>query len=291
MNQSLQSIGVILVNYRDAQDTCDCIDSLFKSDYKKIQIYVVDNASNDESIRIFEEKYHDKICLISLPDNVGFGNANNIGIEHAFENGDDAVLILNNDTIVDKKMINILKQNITDNEIAVPLMLYHDDPSLIWYAGGRFDRFGIPRHIDYRNDISKVDLRQCYVDFATGCCFLMTRNVYERVGGFDGNYFLYWEDADLSIRLQQHDVKIKFCPDAVLWHKVSSSTGGEASPISYYYGTRNRLYAISKFHLGFLTKLWAYLSLIRGCISKKPQYEFVKKAYIDYKNGSFGKMK
>lgn len=288
MSVGYGKVGVILVNYRGADDTCECIESLRGSDYPSLEVYVVDNDSGDGSCEEIESRYPEA-KIIPLDENVGFGGANNVGMERAFSDGCEAALLLNNDTVVDGQMVNVLANSADDATVTVPLMLYFDEPDTVWYGGGHFDGFGIPRHDHFKELRSAVVSSPVQVGFATGCCIFIPKPVYERVGGFDESYFLYWEDADLSLRFAQNGVRVLFCPHAVLWHKVSVSTGGEGSPFSYYYETRNRLYAIDKFELGAKTRLWAYLGLLRGVLSRSPQYVHSLKAWRDYRHHRFGK--
>lgn len=288
MSTGYGKVGVILVNYRGAGDTCECIESLRSVDFPSLEIYVVDNDSGDGSCKEIESRCPEAE-VIQLGENIGFGGANNAGMEKAFCDGCDAVLLLNNDTVVDREMVGELASAADDTTVTVPLMLYLGEPDMVWYGGGHFDAFGIPRHDHFKESRSAVGARAEQIGFATGCCVFIPKPVYERVGGFDESYFLYWEDADLSLRFAQNDVRILFCPQAVLWHKVSASTGGEGSPFSYYYETRNRLYAVDKFGLGLKTRFWAYLGLLRGICSRKPQYEHALKAWRDYRGRRFGK--
>lgn len=288
MSAGYGKVGVILVNYRGADDTCECIESLRVGNFLSLEVYVVDNNSADGSCEAIEARCPEA-KVVQLDENIGFGAANNVGMERAFQDGCDAVLLLNNDTVVDRGMVSELASAADDATVTVPLMLYFGKPDTIWYGGGHFDAFGIPRHDHFKEPKSSVGGEPVQVGFATGCCMLIPKPVYERVGGFDEVYFLYWEDADLSLRFAQKGVRILFCPQAVLYHKVSVSTGGEGSPFSYYYETRNRLYAIDKFGLGFKTRLWAYLGLLRGVFSRSPQYVHALKAWRDYRCHRFGK--
>jgi GT2 family glycosyltransferase len=117
---------------------------------------------------------------------------------------------------------------------------------------------------------------------------LIPKWVWGKCGGFDPTYFMYWEDVDLSIRMERSGVRIKFVPEAKLWHKVSSSVGGEHSSLAYYYASRNRLYGIRKLSLGLIPRLWAYGGILQGIISREPINEYAAQAYIDYRRGSMG---
>ena len=100
-NKYKGKIGIILVNYNGALDTVECVDSIEKSSYKNYEIYVVDNASNDKDVSILE-KLDGKVTLLKLKENVGFSGGNNRGISLAIENGCEYILLLNNDTIIEK---------------------------------------------------------------------------------------------------------------------------------------------------------------------------------------------
>lgn len=280
------SIGVVLVNYKGAADTFECIDSLEASDWPRLRVYVVDNASADGIGEALSDRRAVKV--IELHENVGFGAANNVGFGQAFADGCDAVLALNNDTVVDRGMISALAAHVDGKTVVVPLMLYHDQPDLVWYGGGAFDRLCIPHHEHMRERISDVKWREREVMFVTGCCFLVTRAVWERIGGFDDAYFLYWEDVDLSIRWKQSGVRMFFVPEAKLWHKVSSSTGGEGSPLSYYYNLRNWLYTMDKYHVDFLSRLRPRLTVLKGLLVPH-KHDYALKAWRDYRAGRMGK--
>lgn len=283
-------VGVVLVNYRGIADCCHCVESIRKSTYTNVNIYIVNNDTAEESRKELNERLGEFATIINAGRNDGFGAANNIGFDAAIADGCTYLMALNNDTVIDSGMIGVLVTAATDANVTVPLMLYFDQPSLIWYGGGSFNRFAIPKHSYYRCPLSAADLKKQNVTFATGCCFMMHRAIYEAVGGFDQDYFLYWEDADLSIRWLRAGVTICFCPAAILYHKVSSSTGGEASPRTYYYETRNRFRAIKKLNLGIKAYCWAYLALLRGLVSRNPQYKFAGRAYFDFVRGRYGEM-
>ncbi|OGL47210.1 MAG: hypothetical protein A2161_14515 [Candidatus Schekmanbacteria bacterium RBG_13_48_7] len=114
---------------------------------------------------------------------------------------------------------------------------------IIWYAGGLVDwknMYATHRGVD------EVDYgqyaRSCDTEFATGCCLLIKKKVIDTVGLFDRNYFLYFEDLDLSIRSKNMGFKVKYYPEVYLWHKNAASSDKPGSKIQVYYQTRNRLY-------------------------------------------------
>ena len=186
------------------------------------------------------------LTLIKNEINSGFAEGNNIGIRYALKNikNLDYILLLNNDVVVDK---NFLKELIKKGEINEkigflgPKMYYYDDPNTIWCIGGKIDwKLARGLHIG----INEVDNGQYndnkIVDYINGAAILIKKEVIERAGLLDKNYFLYFEETDLSLRGSMIGYKSLYVPDAQIWHKVSKSGGGMKKEIGLYYITRNR---------------------------------------------------
>ena len=282
-------IGVVLINYNGFNLTCDCIDSLLRSDYRNYRIYLIDNASPDGSGHRLASKYSQVADVVLSNDNLGTAGANNLGIEHAFQDGCDAALILNNDTDIPADALSKMVSQYRSNCVVVPLITYYSKPDYAWYAGGYFDKFCNARHDGMGEPVDESDCIRD-VDYAPTCCFLLPRQIYEIVGGFDEDYFMYWEDVDYCLQLKKHGIPIRYVPTARILHKVSASSGGEGSPFSYYYSARNRLYGIDKLKLPFKTWLWARFALLRGLIVRKNECKYAAKVLRDYRSGIRGRV-
>ena len=292
MVKIMKKIAVILVDYNGIEDTMECIDSIKESDcYNDITIVVVDNASKADEAEKIRRKYNDVVAIRSL-DNGGFSEGNNIGIRYALDNGAEYVVLLNNDTIVDKKMISTLMSRCQSDVMAVPQMLYYDEPNKIWYGGGRIDYWtGNAKH-DCMNQIDSP-MTERTVTFATGCCMMIKGTTLHKVGLLDESYFMYCEDTDFCIRLGQQAIKIKFVPTAKLWHKVSSSTGGSDSPFSTYYMTRNRLNCVKKYKKQFHITAYPFTLISRYIRMWTAKDENIRDAFkrgiLDHRMGKWGK--
>lgn len=261
-------LAIILVNYNGLNDTLECIQSINNSKHEnaEITIIVVDNNSRTNDIKVINKQYPD-VVTIQNEINMGFAGANNIGILHALKCNCEWIMLLNNDTVIDKNMIeNMLKES-KECPIVVPLMLYYSDPEKIWYAGGKISKFtGNNYHYKMNKYTNSVALKKINCTFATGCCMMIHRKIFKDVGFFNDSYFMYCEDTEFSIRLNLKKYKILFTPDAVLWHKISSSSGGSMSPFSIYYCTRNRLTYLREYKAYFskFAFLFSYITrLIR----------------------------
>lgn len=290
----MDSVFIILVNYNNYKLTIDCIDSVFKSTYKEYSIVVVDNASTDGSFCILSNVYknEDKVFILKSTENNGFSAGNNIGINFALKNGADYIMLLNNDTVIDKNMIEILHSRANDSTVTTPKMYYYSNPNIIWYAGGELNyKSGKIKHIGLdKADNKKYDTEKI-CSFVTGCCMMIHKDIFKKVGMLDENYFMYGEDVDYSIKLTNAGTKMLFLPNAKLWHKVGGSSA--SSKLNIYYDTRNKLLLMDKYNFSniakYIYRCKIFLLYIRGLIKKNNDLYF-KKAYIDYKNNVKGKV-
>jgi hypothetical protein len=291
-------IGVIIVNYNGKNFINSCIRSALLSSYPNCLIIVVDNASADSSVESLENEFGNKIVLIKNERNLGFSGGNNIGIQYALNNNCDFVLLLNNDTEIDKNLISNMVKAASENNNAIisPKIYYYNESSKIWSAGGGINwKKGLSFHYGMNEiDIGQYDKRK-EIDFATGCCILIHKSVFERIGYLAEEYFLYFEDTDFCVRAKRAGIKIVYEPSAKLWHKISSTTGGETSLITLYYSNRNRLYFNNKFNKEnrvyyltyfYMTRFIKFIIwLIEGHIGR---IKVVIKAIRDYKSNKVG---
>jgi GT2 family glycosyltransferase len=252
-------VAVIIVNWNRKEDTIECLKSLKRvSTFGfTLSVVLVDNGSTDGSIPAFSKIINISFRLIPLKENVGFVEGNNIGIKAALEDGADYILLLNNDTLVDKNLIRELVKSaekyktagiLTPKIYFAPGYEFHKDRyskslsgKVIWFAGGVIDWANV-----YGNNfgVDDVDRGQFddekETDFATGCAMFIKRKVIEKIGLLDTRYFLYFEDDEYSLRAKRAGWKTYYVPTAYLWHKVSQSSKS-GSDLNDYFLTRNRM--------------------------------------------------
>lgn len=261
----MKSVAIIILNWNGKEETLSCLSSVSKLKKTNCVIapVVVDNASTDDSVAVIRNDYPE-ITLLENTDNLGFAEGMNTGIRYAMEKKYDYVMILNNDTVLDEHLVvelvemceNHPKAGIISPKIYFyPKTEFHydrykekDRGKVLWYAGGVIDWKNI---IASHRGVDDVDTGQFdkeeSIDFATGCCMLIKREVFDVVGLFDNDYFLYYEDNDFSLRVKRYGFQILFAPKAILWHKNAVSSGGSGSKLQDYYITRNRLLFASKY--------------------------------------------
>lgn len=227
------SVAIIVLTWNGKELTLDCLDSLSHLTYENRTVYLVDNASVDGTAEAVRERFGDAVIMIRNKTNLGFSKGNNAGIEAALGNGHDFVLLLNNDTVVDPSLITHLvdaMERSPGTGIAGPKIYYHTPSDHIWFAGGEvFLWRGVARHIGIRDKDTGQYNEEREVDYITGCALMARRAVFERIGMLDHSYRAYFEDTDFCMRARRSGFGIRYVPGAVVWHKISQSTGGQVS--------------------------------------------------------------
>lgn len=293
-------VGIVLVNYRGVRDTLECIDSLQNMEYRNFFAVVVDNNSEDNSLQLlYRKKEEYDFSIIEMDKNRGFSAGNNAGIKYALQKGAEYVVLLNNDTLVDKKWLKKLvcaTQDTPNCGISIGKIYYADTADKLWYAGGKLDlktgkvtQYGLGK----KDDFACSERRE--VSFATGCCMCIGAEVFKIVGYLNEKFFLYEEDTEFCYRVLKSGMKIIYEPSAIIFHKVSASTsdGSVMSPTTQYYMVRNRyIFLRETFRKGW-PKIWAYsysFSMymyywMRGIMKLK----YICWALQDFYNGKTGK--
>lgn len=257
----MDKIAIIIINYNTQDETTNCLNSLKKINSRgfEYKTFVVDNGSTDKFFFAGDLDKR-KFELIRSEKNLGFCGGNNLGAEYALNNyNPDYLLFLNSDTLVDSNflsyLLNDLQKN-SKNAVAVSKIFFakgyefwrdsykkNDLGKIIWYAGGIIDWENL---FTFHFGIDEVDRGQFSsefeTEFATGCSFLIKREMIENFGLFDEKYFLYYEDADLSRRLINKGYNLVFSPNSLVYHVNGASADGSGGKVQVYYQTRNRLF-------------------------------------------------
>ena len=271
---SQEFIGLVTVTYNSAKVLPGFLRSIEIQSHANFILYVVDNASTDETLAMLRNWPDKRLRLLSNNQNFGIAAGNNQGIRQALEDGCDSVLLINNDTEFNPDLISTLARELRAQnvDIVCPKIMYFDEPTRIWAAGGRFDKRLGYRPVHLAGE--EIDHGQCdqprLIDYTPTCCVLIRRSVFEAVGLMDERYFVYFDDVDFMYRAVQEGMKILYSPATTLLHKVGRLTGGGESLFSVRYCTRNRVYFLRR-HLGPFRSLWTLLlyelHYLRGLLS------------------------
>jgi GT2 family glycosyltransferase len=267
------SVYIIILTWNDKACVLECIESMLKQDYPNYKTIVVDNASVDGSQEAIRLQYP-QVHLIANTENLGFAGGNNVGLDYALKEGADWTIIINNDTIVAPDMVSELMKAALEYgaDMAGPMMYYYPPKGqgneVIWYAGGVINYFkGKAAHIGIR-ELDKGQYQGVReTGYVTGCCILTSRRLLEKIGLMDTGFKpIYAEDADWSAKAAKAGFKLIFVPDALLWHKVTASSGGGLTPFKVYYKIRNNLKFFRR-HAKFYHWLTIPLFVVLGGLS------------------------
>jgi GT2 family glycosyltransferase len=247
-------ISVVIPNWNGARYLEACLPALHRQSFTDAEIIVVDNGSEDESVNLIRRDYP-SVRLIELPENVGFAAACNHGIRDARGR---FIVLLNNDTEADPGWLEALHdaavRDKTIGMVASKILLSLetceiDSVGMLVYADGIGRQRGRGRIDDGRFD--KVE----EILYPSACAALYKKEMFDDIGLFDEDFFLYCEDTDLGLRAQRAGWKAVFAPKAVVLHKYSM-TGGGYSLFKAMHVERNRMWVgIKNFPISWIVRM------------------------------------
>lgn len=291
-----KKVAIILVNYNAQQYMEEFLGSVELQDYSNIEIVLVDNISTDSSVAWLKDNAP-SVHLIEMQENVGFGEGCNIGMRYALDElGAEYVLLLNIDTVLQPNLVSELQRYADENTVTTAQIYCGEKDVTLepWYVGGEIDR----STAQINQLLYPVPESEVYeVGFISGCCMMLHRKVIDKIGYFDSLFFLYYEDTDYCVRLQNAGIAMKYITTTGLWHKVGGSSlgGSEASCSTQYYVTRNRLLFAEKYswmflegNLSILKKILEERAFFDGIDNAKYRF-YVQTAIADHLKGYYGK--
>ena len=283
-------ISIIILNWNGVKITEQCINSIKKQTFKDYEIIVVDNASTDGSISYLKNKFP-KIKFIHNKQNLGYAGGNNVGIK---KTKGEWVLILNNDTILDKNFLDELWKNRGKADILGVRNYYFNERNIIWAIGSKVNKLTMRAKLiaNKMKDSSRINSMK--IEHAVGSAIFVNKKVFSKIGYLNEDYFAYYEETEWQARAKKANLSISWVPSAKLWHKVACSTGGGKSPLSAYYLIRNRGYFIKKWGEVKIIAWPAWLSegLLRtfyGLLKDKEYAKMTLKGMRDFFKGKKGK--
>lgn len=278
-SRRIYPIGVVVLHYRNIPDTKECLESLHVTDPRPQRIIVVDNHSDAGSHRQPNEIPASdlNISVIHPGCNLGYAGGMNLGIKTLLTDSRlQVIVLLNNDTVVEPDFLRPLfstLRNGSNYHLSTPMILL-DRSDRIWSAGERVWYPFLWAKSSAANAGRGGGGKIMPINSVTGCAMAVRREVFERIGLFDEQYFAYVEDVDFCMRAHSAGFRFTCCPASIVYHKVSSSLG-DFSPAKVYLNVRNKAYFIRKnippiwwplsWPWYFLTVLsWAIRAIVKG---------------------------
>lgn len=223
-------IGFVVLNYKNWEVTCECIQSIIDTVDIAYRIVVVDNGSNNDSVKILSERFKNSIEIISLEKNIGFSAGNNVGISHLNNDGIKYCILCNSDIIFKDGAVKELLKTIKANKDALLI-----GPKIYDVKGecqlsslekpvSILDQIYIGKFL-YKKRINESEIDMVKKVFTvSGCCFIINIPLFIQTESFDEKVFLYNEENILGMKAFNNDLAIYFCPFAEVIHKHRAST-------------------------------------------------------------------
>jgi GT2 family glycosyltransferase len=232
-------VFAVILAWNQLKETLECLGSLLPSSYPNMRIVVVDNGSTDGTSDALAREFPN-VKRLRTDVNIGLERGYNMGFEYALKNDADYILAMNNDTIVDIRMVENLIQGIQNHPKAgiVSPKIYHyfGDRSRLWCAGARWAAFPPRIKLIGANAADSPKYQKDFtLPYVTSCCILISREALQKTGLLDPSYFFYYNDWDMSARFWAAGYEIWFIANAHLWHKVSMSTQKAEKPDRWWY--------------------------------------------------------
>jgi len=243
MNELL--VSIIVVSWNSEQYVVNCIKSLQEQSYSNLEIILVDNASSDNSVSLVERNFSN-VKIIKNEQNVGFAEGNNIGIK--FAKG-EFIGLLNPDAIADPNWVKILIDELNDENIAAA-------SGKIFYLSDKLEKKSVFCTWPKINPFSAVpynfndDEPKSRVDYLSGAAMIVKKQVINKIGLMDPDYFLYFEETDWCARMICAGYDLLYVPNAIAWHKVSTSV--DISQKAYYMERSRFRFALKNFDKSYL---------------------------------------
>lgn len=266
MKKNNSKVAVIVLNYNGIHLIDESLGSMLKQSFKNMQLYLADDASVDDSINYVSKKYP-SVKIIKGLINKGTAGISNFAVSQINE---PYVVLASNDMFFDKNCIKELHKTITKIKkvgICTSVLLKHDlFPDGLYHmdnAGFDVDIFGF---IDpkYRDQPQKNLPKKPFETFATcGGCFIIKKEIYQKLGGFDNSFWSLSDDVDLCWRTRLLGYKIYTNPNSFLLHHMSATLKKEKQGRTRYLSERNNLTMLLK-NYSFISLLFIiplYLSL------------------------------
>lgn len=291
------SVIAIVLNWNNLPDTLECVESLRCSDYSNLSVWVVDNDSHEDPTLALLAKYP-AVRVFRNSKNLGYAGGNNTGVRAAMDCGAAYILLLNNDVVVApdcvRRLVTVAQAN-RHIGMATPKVFHYHRPDEVYWDGGTIDwHSGDVRHA---SSALPVEAGVARSEWLNGCSLLVRVAAIHDIGLLDERYFLYFEDADWSVRAVRQGWTNAVVREARAWHKVHASTGGFDNPVMRFYFYRNR-YLFSTRHsplpdrlrwkLSYLWTLWHGYVRVRHDSESRRVFLSVLASLVSGSTGPYG---
>ncbi|MFT6556364.1 glycosyltransferase family 2 protein [Sneathiella sp.] len=264
MTDKKETVSVIIPNWNGEKLLRLCLNSLRAQSFQDFKVYVVDNGSVDQSIPLLEQEYPE-VVILRHSENLGFSAAINTGIE---QSRGPYIAALNNDTETDPNWLETIVKTMDAHPEAgfcASQLMDFTDRDTIDSLGDGFYPFGVSFKVGSRRQNNVCAVTE--IQSACAAASVYRRDMLEKIGLFDPDFFAYMEDIDLGLRAQMAGYRCIFVPGAIVYHMGSASSGGTASAFSVRLTTCNAYQVILKNVPALLIPLYLIFTFGTHCLA------------------------
>ncbi|NLC27623.1 MAG: glycosyltransferase family 2 protein, partial [Campylobacteraceae bacterium] len=247
----MKDLGIVICNFNKVDYLKGCLETLYKSNFENLiyDVIVVDNASTDGSPDFIKENYP-HIVLLQNETNTGGSGGFDRGIRYAIQEEYNYVVLLDNDILLEKNTILNLFKYIKENPKAGVVgskICTMDNPDILQEMGSFIDyenKFNVYTPLKSHKDDSLLpEVVEC--DYVPACCMITTKEVLEKVGSFNTEHFIYWDDMDWCTRVKRENYEIYAINSSRVFHKMGAAN--HTNTFGLYYFERNRIMFFLKY--------------------------------------------
>lgn len=288
----MKRIGIVVCNYNKCEFVIPCLDSIFASSVKDFDVYVVDNASTDDSVEKIRETYPTQVTLLVNKENLGGSGGFNTGLREVLKKDYEYVMCVDNDILMEKDTIEKLMVFLDTNKdvgMVGSKICFMDDPDRIQCYGNLidFETYDVnDLHRGLRKDADLPDVQYC--NFVPACSLMARTEAVRKAGIMPEDNFIYWDDMEWGHCFGLNGYKVAAINDSVVYHKGGKNTN--PTTFQKYYMIRNRIHFFMKYveegrREHFVKTILSELyRSICGCYLKK-EYNMVKGFMYAYDDG------
>ncbi len=255
-------VFIIILHFGDIQITQECVASLYKNEKYPFTIVIVNNMPAIYTPNTFSKR---SVVVINNKKNLGFSGGVNVGIRYALKNKAEAICLLNNDTHIQKPFLQTLLVALQDKSVGIvgPAIEFKKNKKRLFDIGGKINKlFFRTSH----TEVSKITTKVAHqVEYVSGCCMLIKKDVFAKSGLFDEKFFLYYEDTDFCLRAKKNGLFSVVVPSVVIQHELSKSAG-KMSQLAIFHLVRSSIIFGKKYAKTPFQKLANRIFILFQCV-------------------------
>lgn len=246
----MKTVLILVLNWKEASLTINCLKSLNELVKINFDILVLDNNSNDQSVKKINDfiltSDFNNISIIENSSNLGYAAGNNIGIKYGIKKGYEYIWLLNNDIEVDKNSLSNAMKKLDNGFDVIGSKILYLNTKKVWAAGGgKLNKFfmtsknilhGFNKDHELTDDENFVE---SHLDYLAGAAMLFRTSAFKKVGLLCEDYFLYFEEPDWFTRAKSKNIRVGYCSSSIIYHHVGASTDN-------YNDSAKKLFAFKK---------------------------------------------